>query len=158
MYYLIVFENGMSIVTAEPPATFVNSHVRMTQSHDEEYSAELAFNAYRLGREIGVSYANEGAPILKTEIDECKGAIAALNARIEGLHEYQAKLQARCNAIAQALTRMVSKLALQTVIERTHRERNKENAELIRDAHYWLEKPFGEYAPAEPGNNDDIPF
>jgi hypothetical protein len=173
MHYLVVFENGIAITTADKPKALANSTVRMTQAHDTLYAAQLALSAYRLGRrEIGAITGGNTAvleaeidaitggntAVLEAEIDEYKATIKRLVESIDKLHEQRENMRNCADGLRRVLIRVMTQLSLQNVLQNTHRERNRQNGEIVRDVHYWINKPTDEFSSDTANEMDDIPF
>jgi hypothetical protein len=95
---------------------------------------------------------------LKSEIDEYKAINKSLVQRIDGLLGYQDVMQNLTNALVALSSRIMSQLAISTIIQMTHRERNEQIRSIVREIKYVLDKPVDQWLTASPRDMDDIPF
>jgi glucose-6-phosphate-specific signal transduction histidine kinase len=89
--------------------------------------------------------------------------IRKLNVEIENkkshivnLREGVIKLNNAFDGLRRVLRRVMSQLALQNILQKTHTERNAENRGIVVDMKYWHDKSSDTYAHIQ--DIDDIPF
>lgn len=76
--------------------------------------------------------------------------------RLEEQHDLVASYRNAFEGLRRVLRRIMSQIAIQTMLHKTHRERNEENRAILADMKYWHDKE-----PSTFGHNaeiDDIPF
>lgn len=104
------------------------------------------------------SNVTEKYSVLETEIEEYKSLNKSLVQKIDGLLAYQDVMQNFHKALVQVSRRIMSQLAISTVIQMTHRERNEQIRSIVCEIKYVLDKPADQWFTPPTQDMDDIPF
>jgi len=157
-FYLVIFGTSDSIITENKPHTFKD--VVMSQSYEYRRDACFAQNAFYKGRAMAEAMAanSEKYAALEAEIDEYKANNKRLAECIDGLLGHQSVLINLNRACTGLLRRIMSQLAIGTIVQKTHRERNEQSRSIIRSVQYVLDKPVNEWSSPSIQEGDDIPF
>lgn len=156
MRYVILNTNGdVSISQVEPYVWDKNvSRVLPVENFtDAEAIQSVVWQAFAMGDNLS---SDERAKLV-AEIDEYKAINKRLVETIDRLHETRSAANNCANGLRKILRGIMVKLSLQNVLQNTHSERNRENGSIIRDIHYWINKPVDEFSD-DTKAMDDIPF
>lgn len=157
MRYVILFTNGdVTISQLAPLADDATvSRVLPVENFTDALAIQsVVWKAFSLGDKLTM----DERAALKSEIDEYKAINKSLVQRIDGLLGYQDVMQNLTNALVALSSRIMSQLAISTIIQMTHRERNEQIRSIVREIKYVLDKPVDQWLTASPRDMDDIPF
>jgi len=152
MYVVIDHEGNPRIQEIRP---YMSEMVTCAVSFESRESAEQAMLLYRASRP---SENTEKYAALEAEIEEYKAINKRLVERIDGLLGLQAALINLNRACADLLRRIMSQLAIWTIIQKTHRERNEQSRSIIKEVWRVLDKPLSDYSSPPVQDMDGIPF
>jgi len=154
--WFVIHEGEAFVTTDEKVAnSFVYETIIPVESIATAMHIKELYNAYKPKNGVAVDHSSK-VEVLEVEIDEYKAINASLIARIDELLERDRIKQNAILRYRSMLHKIMNWLALDTVLERTHRQRNETHRESVNAINYLLSLALEKLSPSE--DMDDIPF
>lgn len=155
-HYLLISTDGSCWTQSIQPLTLDDIETMLPFSTPDD--ATMAKDMYYAHKPVPRTVATiERVTALEAEISEYKAINKRLVEAIDKLHEKNTQERACITKLRQILRRVMSLLAVQNTLQNTHSERNKQNGEIVRDIHFWVELPINQFSDSVI-ESDDIPF
>ena len=151
-FLVIDKDNKMSILTAYP---HMEDEIRAVWAFDTHYDARQALSLVL--DESPKQEPSARVAVLEAEIDEYKAINKRLVDRIDGLLAHQQVSMDYANALTTMLRRIMNTLAVGTIEQSTHRERNEVSRNIVNNIISILKTPIDVWANRQI-DMDDIPF
>ena len=154
--WFVIHEGDAFITTDEKVAhSFVYETIFPVESLGTALHIKEMYNAYKPKNGVAVDHSSK-VEVLEVEIDEYKAINASLVARIDELLERDDIKQNTVRRYRAMLHKVMNWLALDTVLERTHRQRNEAHRQEVNAINYLLSLEPEKLSPSE--DTEHIPF
>lgn len=159
-HYLIIAKTGNCWITSQSPDNFDN--IKTAMPFDTWQDADRAKDIYHTYRP---QVSENAAAARDAEIEDLQRELE--NARADKLRAdkfYEQQLEWTrvqkniINAFHGLLMRIMTTLAVQNLVQNTHRNRNEENQHLVQQIYTEIHHPISHYFTEAWSNTDDIPF
>lgn len=156
-YYLLISTDGNCWTQDKQPVSLDNIATMLPFSTYDD--ATMAKDMYYAHKPVPRTVANlERVAVLEAEIDEYKAINKRLVERIDGLLAHQSMLKNYAYGIAEMCNHVLSKLSVQTILQATHRERNEQLRDIVRNMSYLLNQPIDYWRDNPSQDTTEIPF
>lgn len=157
-YYLVVSKDHNCWTQESKPVITENIETLLPFSTcDDATMAKDLFYAYKpVQRDNTEKYA-----ALEADIETQAKVIQQLTERNDALRVYSKSLMRCYLQLARVAKTIMAQLSVQTILQKTHRERNEELRDIVRDIDDIVSKPIDAWLREVQENSDvfdDIPF
>lgn len=149
-YVLTIYRDGESLI----------SEVEYTPSDKGDILAQVGFDELKQAGNVKIALMASNKS-LRDDIETQAKVIQQLTERNDALHIYSKSLMRCYIQLARVAKSVMSQLSIQTILQKTHRERNEELRDIVRDIDYIVSKPVDEWLKEVQSNSDElgaIPF